>query len=240
MAPLFINLTLWIGVFMLMVIMRLEVDGEGIAGLTAAQRYFGRWLLLAAMAALQAAVCCAGCLVMGVQATSAPLFFLTAIIASQAYLAIQYMLSTLFQHVGKGLCIVLVFVQIPAATGLYPIEMTTPFFQAVYPAFPFTYGIGAMREIIGGIYDGAWASDIAVLGVFFVVAMALGVVLRSHLVNLNRRARSRKAASSTASRSRCPSAVSAWRSWCACWLIAPNTAWRYASAPRSSCAGTRV
>ena len=186
MAPLFINLTLWIGVFMLMVIMRLEVDGEGIAGLTAAQRYFGRWLLLAAMAALQAAVCCAGCLVMGVQATSVPLFFLTAIIASQAYLAIQYMLSTLFQHVGKGLCIVLVFVQIPAATGLYPIEMTTPFFQAVYPAFPFTYGIGAMREIIGGIYDGAWASDIAVLGAFFVVAMALGVVLRSHLVNLNR------------------------------------------------------
>ena len=186
MAPLFINLTLWIGVFMLMVIMRLEVDGEGVTGATAAQRYFGRWLLLAAMAALQAAVCCAGCLVMGVQATSAPLFFLTAIIASQAYLAIQYMLSTLFQHVGKGLCIVLVFVQIPAATGLYPIEMTTPFFQAVYPAFPFTYGIGAMREVIGGIYDGAWASNIAVLGAFFAVAMALGVVLRPHLVNLNR------------------------------------------------------
>ena len=32
MAPLFINLTLWIGVFMLMVIMRLEADGEDIAG----------------------------------------------------------------------------------------------------------------------------------------------------------------------------------------------------------------
>lgn len=186
MAPLFINLTLWIGVFMLMVIMRLEVDDEGIDGLTAAQRFFGRWLLLAAMAALQAAVCCAGCLAMGVQATSVPLFFLTAIIASQAYLAIQYMLSTLFQHVGKGLCVVLVFVQIPAATGLYPIEMTTPFFQAVYPAFPFTYGINAMREVIGGFYDGAWAGDVAVLGAFFVASMALGVLLRPYLVNLNR------------------------------------------------------
>ena len=186
MAPLFINLTLWIGVFMLMVIMRLEVDDEGIATLTAAQRYFGRWLLLAAMAALQAAVCCAGCLAMGVQTVNAPLFLLTAVVASQAYLAIQYMLSTLFQHVGKGLCVVLVFVQIPAATGLYPIEMTTPFFQAVYPVFPFTYGINAMREVIGGFYDGAWAGDVATLGAFFAVSMLLGVILRPYLVNLNR------------------------------------------------------
>ena len=186
MAPLFINLTLWIGVFMLMVIMRLEVDDEGIGNLTAGQRYFGRWLLLAAMAALQAAVCCAGCLAMGVQTVSAPLFLLTAVIASQAYLAIQYMLSTLFQHVGKGLCVVLVFVQIPAATGLYPIEMTTPFFQAVYPVFPFTYGINAMREVIGGFYDGAWAGDVATLGAFFAASMLLGVLLRPYLVNLNR------------------------------------------------------
>lgn len=186
MAPLFINLTLWIGAFMLMVIMRLEVDDEGFERLTAAQRYFGRWLLLAAMAAAQAAVCCAGCLAMGVQTVSAPLFLLTAVIASEAYLAIQYLLSTLFQHVGKGLCVVLVFVQIPAATGLYPIEMTTPFFQAVYPVFPFTYGINAMREVIGGFYDGAWAGDIAALAAFFAAAMALGVILRPHLVNLNR------------------------------------------------------
>ena len=96
------------------------------------------------------------------------------------------MLSTLFQHVGKGLCVVLVFVQIPAATGLYPIEMTTPFFQAVYPVFPFTYGINAMREVIGGFYDGAWAGDVATLGAFFAVSMLLGVILRPYLVNLNR------------------------------------------------------
>ena len=186
MAPLFINLTLWIGVFMLMVIVRLEVDEGDISDLTAVQRHFGRWLLLALLAAIQACVCCAGCLLMGVQTHSAPLFFLTAVGASQAYLAIQYTLSTLFQHVGKGLCVLLVFVQIPAATGLYPIEMTSPFFQAVYPVFPFTYGINAMREVIGGFYDGAWLSDMAVLAAFFAVALAAGALLRPRLVNLNR------------------------------------------------------
>lgn len=186
MAPLFINLTLWIGAFMLMVIMRKEVDGEGVAGIKPWQRYLGRWLLLALMATLQAVVCVAGCLAIGVQTVNAPLFFLTAIGASLAYLSIQYALSSTFQHVGMGLCVILVFVQIPAATGLYPIEMTTSFFQAVYPVFPFTYGIGAIREVIAGFYDGAWAHDMGVLAVFFAGFMALGLAARPHFANLNR------------------------------------------------------
>ena len=44
MAPLFMNLTLWIGVFMLLVILRQEVDREGIPNLTARQSYLGRLL----------------------------------------------------------------------------------------------------------------------------------------------------------------------------------------------------
>ena len=186
MAPLFINLTLWIGVFMLMVIFRLEVDDEGIKNLTIAQRTFGRGLLLAIIAALQAVVCCVGCLFMGVQTANAALFITTAVIASLSYLSIQYMLSTTLQHVGKGLCIILVFVQIPGATGLYPIEMTPDFFHAIYPLFPFTYGINAIRETICGFYDGAWASNIGVLVAFMVGFIVVGTVARPYMTNLNR------------------------------------------------------
>ena len=186
MAPLFINLTLWIGVFMLMVIFRLEVDEEEIENLTVAQHTFGRGLLLAIIAALQAAVCCVGCLIMGVQTASTPLFICTAVIASLAYLAIQYTLSTSLQHVGKALCIILVFVQIPGATGLYPIEMTPEFFRTVYPLFPFTYGINAIRETIGGFYDGAWLSYIGVLVAFMVGFLVVGTLVRPYLTNLNR------------------------------------------------------
>ena len=186
MAPLFINLTLWIGVFMLMVIMRNEVDDEGIENLTIAQRYLGRWLLLAIMVALQAIVCVAGCLYIGVQTVNAPAFFLTAVICSIAYLCIQYTLSTTLQHVGKAICVILVFVQIPGATGLYPVEMTTPFFQAIYPMFPFTYGVNAMRETICGFYDGAWLHEMGFLLAFAVVFVAIGILARPYLTNLNR------------------------------------------------------
>ncbi len=186
MAPLFTNLTLWIGVFMLMVILKQEVDGEGIRNLKIWQRYLGRWLFLAVFAALQAVVCCAGNLVIGVQTVNVPLFYLTAVVASLTYLSIQFALSVTLQHIGKGICVVLVFAQIPGATGLYPIEMTPPFFQAVYPFLPFTYGINAMRETISGFYDGQWGQLIGVLLVFLAVSFVVGLLVRPYFSNLNR------------------------------------------------------
>lgn len=186
MAPLFINMSLWIGVFMLMVIMRIEVDDEGIENLTAAQRYIARYLFFGGMVSLQAIVCSVGCLAIGVQCESVALFLLTAVIASLTYLAIQLTLSTTLQHIGKGICVILIFVQIPGATGLYPIEMTSPFFQFIYPFFPFTYGINALRETIAGFYGLEWVSLIAHLGIFFAIFLAIGLALRPYFSNLIR------------------------------------------------------
>lgn len=186
MSPLFINLTLWIGVFMLMVIMHIEVDDEGIKRLTIWQRFLGRGLLFAILVSIQAAICVTGCLALGVQTASVPLLYLTAILCSLTYLSIQYTLSTTLQHVGKGLCVILVFVQIPGATGLYPVELTTSFFQAVYPAFPFTYGINAMRECISGFYGNELAFYVGILFLFWLIFLLIGVFARPFLTNLNR------------------------------------------------------
>ena len=186
MAPLFINMSLWIGVFMLMVIMRIEVDDEGIENLTAAQRYIARYLFFGGVVSLQAIVCCVGCLAIGVQCESVALFLLTAVLASLTYLAIQLTLSTTLQHIGKGICVILIFVQIPGATGLYPIEMTSPFFQFIYPFFPFTYGINALRETIAGFYGLEWGSFMAHLGIFFAIFLAIGLALRPYFSNLIR------------------------------------------------------
>ena len=186
MAPLFINMSLWIGVFMLMVIMRIEVDDEGIENLTAAQRYIARYLFFGGMVSLQAIVCCVGCLAIGVQCESVALFLLTAVLASLTYLAIQLTLSTTLQHIGKGICVILIFVQIPGATGLYPIEMTSPFFQFIYPFFPFTYGINALRETIAGFYGLEWGSFMVHLGIFFAIFLAIGLALRPYFSNLIR------------------------------------------------------
>jgi len=186
MAPLFTNLTLWIGVFMLMVILKLEVDDEGVEGLTISQRYWARWLFFVPIVALQAIVCCAGNLYIGVQTVNVTLYFLTAVITALTYLSIQYALSTTLQHIGKGICVILVFTQIPGATGLYPIEMTPRFFQIVYPVLPFTYGINAMRETIAGFYGTTWGQLMGVLMVFMVASFLIGLLIRPYFTNLNR------------------------------------------------------
>ena len=185
MAPLFMNLTFWIGAFMLVVVMRQEVDSEGIRNLKLYQRYLGRFLLMAVMVVLQAVICCAGLLLIGVQAVSVPALFFAAVCTALSYLSIIFALSLTLQHIGKGICVLLVFAQIPGATGLYPVEMTSSFFQAVYPFMPFTYGINALREAICGFYGAQYAQMIAVLALFFALFLALGLLFRPLLANVN-------------------------------------------------------
>ncbi|WP_165062962.1 YhgE/Pip domain-containing protein [Adlercreutzia sp. ZJ154] len=186
MAPLFMNLTFWIGAFMLMVVLRQEVDDKGIKNLTLTQRYLGRYLLFAIMVILQAVICCAGLPHLGVEIANLPALFFAAAVASLAYLSIIYSLSVTLQHIGKGICIILVFAQIPGATGLYPIEMTSPFFQAIYPLLPFTYGISAMRESICGFYGSQYAVDIGILMLYLAVFMTIGILVRPLMSNVNR------------------------------------------------------
>lgn len=186
MAPLFMNLTFWIGAFMLLVIMRQEVDCEGVTNVTVTQRYVSRFIMFALFAVIQAVVCCVGLVALGVHAYNTAAMFFASAMASLAYLSIIYALSVVFQHVGKGLCIILVFMQIPSATGLYPIEMMADFYQELSPFFPFTYGISALREAICGFYGATFAYDIAILGVFFVVFLAFGICLRPVLAGVNR------------------------------------------------------
>ncbi len=186
MAALFTNLSLWIGSFVLVVILKLEVDSEGIDGLTVRQGYLGRWLLMACLAALQGLLVTAGDLVLGVQHVNAAAFMATGVVIALTYLSIIYALSVSFSHIGRGLCVVLVIMQIPGASGLYPIEMMPSFFRRLYPFFPFTYGIDAMREVISGFYDGHYWFCLRILGLFVILSFVLGLILRRSLGNFTR------------------------------------------------------
>ncbi|UJP09480.1 YhgE/Pip domain-containing protein [Microbacterium sp. KUDC0406] len=183
MAALFTNLSLWIGAFVLMVIFRLEVDTEGIEGISVRQAYLGRWMLFAAIVFFQSLLVSIGDLVIGVQTANAFAFVGTSVLIGLAYLSIIYALSVCFGIVGKGLCILLVIFQIPGASGLYPIEMMPDFFRGLYPFLPFTYGIDALRETISGFYDGHWWQAMGTLAVFVALAFALGLFLRRRLGN---------------------------------------------------------
>ena len=181
-APFYTNLALWVGGYVLIAIYKLEVDREGIGSFTARQGYFGRWLLMVILGAFQAIIVTVGDLVIGVQCVNPLLFVLGGVAISFTYVNIIYALSTTFKHIGKAIGVILVIVQIPGSSGMYPIEMMPGFFQWL---LPFTYGINLLRETVGGMYSFNYLFNLCILVVFLIVALFIGLQLRPLLLNLN-------------------------------------------------------
>ena len=186
-APFYTNLALWVGGFVLVAVYKLEVDREDLpgTGVTASQAFWGRWMLLALLGQVQAVICCAGDLALGVQCVSPAAYVLAGMVASLVYVLVVYALAATLKHVGKALAVLLVVLQIPGASGLYPIQMQPAFFQALGPWLPFTYGINAMREAVAGFYDGNYVRDLLVLLAFALPALLLATVGRPRLLDLD-------------------------------------------------------
>ena len=136
-------------------------------------------VLGAPLVSLQAIVCCAGNLFLGVRGGKCAPFLLDGDVRIP-YLPVHSVCAFgAAAACWQGrLCIILIFVQIPGATGLYPLLIETPdFFQAVYPVFPFTYGINALRETIGGFYGLQWLGEVGMLLLYFLAFFVIGFLL---------------------------------------------------------------
>jgi len=184
-APFFTSVALWVGGIALVAVFKLEVDEEKVGRVRPWQAYFGRWMLFVLLGTLCAIVCCAGDLALGIQCNYPVAFFLSAIVASFAFVNVIFALSVAFKHLGKALAFTLIILQVPGSAGMYPIEMMPPFFQAINPWLPFTYSNNAMREAIAGFYDGNLAYNLLMLLAFVIPSLLVGVTARSHLVNIN-------------------------------------------------------
>lgn len=188
MTPFYTNLALWVGGLILVSILKQEVDPAGISRkrLDPTRAYFGRWLLFMAAGAIQGLIVCLGdLLLLGVQCAHPLLFVLEGIYCSFVYVNIIYALAITFKHIGKAVAVLLIILQIPGSSGTYPIEMMPEFFQKLYPLFPFSYGIDAMREAIAGFYGNLFVKDLLYLLVFVALSFFTGLVIRPLIMNLN-------------------------------------------------------
>ncbi len=185
-TPFYTNLALWVGGFVLVAIHKLEVDrDERIRNYTPTQGYLGRWLLFMTVGFMQAIIATVGDIALGIQCAHPMLFILAGLLESFIYVNIIYALAATFRHIGKAVAVVLVIVQIPGASGLYPIEMMPEFFQRLKPFLPFTYGIQAMRGPIAGLYKMHYWNDMFHLLWYLPVALFIGLVVRRLAMNLN-------------------------------------------------------
>ena len=185
-TPFFTNLALWVAGFILMAMVKLRVDPEGLPKFTAVQAYFGRWLFYMVCGLAMGLVCCVGDLALGIQCESPAAFIGAGLLTVFVDVNLMFALAYAFRHIGKAIAVILLIVQIPGSSGMFPIEMMPDFFQVIHPLLPFTYSIDAMREAIGGFYGMDYLHDMLLLGLLFVpLGFAIGLGIGRCDFNLN-------------------------------------------------------
>ena len=179
MTPFYTVLSIWVGSLLMSSLLTTKVEDEE-KKYKPYQKYFGRGLLFVIISLFQTLIITLGDMyVLGTQATSPYRFVLYALLISLLFSSIIYTIVCILGNVGKAVCIVLLVLQLGSSGGTFPIQMTSEFFQALYPKVPFTYSIGLLREAIGGVYIPAVERDIKILFIYLIVVLVGGAILVS-------------------------------------------------------------
>ena len=130
-------------------------------------------------------VCAGDILFFGIQCDNPLQFVLAGWVASLVFSNIVYTLTVSFGDIGKALAVVLLVMQVGGSGGTFPIEMTGPVFQAIYPFLPFTHGINAMHAAMAGAYHMEYWVELGILASYLIPSLALGVIFRRPVIKAN-------------------------------------------------------
>ena len=185
-APFYSTLAIWVGMTILVSLVKVHADKEGLAQVKPHELFFGRYLLFFLLSQIQTLVIVLGDLyLLKIQCLYPLEFWIASAVASFAFSMLIYALTIAFGDIGKALAVVVMVIQIAGSGGTYPIEALPSFFKAVYIFFPFPYAINAMRECIGGMYQNTYSLCLLELLVFAVAGLLVGLVIRIPFIRIN-------------------------------------------------------
>lgn len=177
MTPFYTVLSIWVGALLMSSLLTTKVEDEE-GKYKPCEKYFGRWILFLVISLLQTLVITLGDMyILGTQAVSPYRFVFYGLLISALFSSIIYTIVHLLGNVGKAVCIILLVLQLGSSGGTFPIQMTSGFFQALYPKVPFTYSIGLLREAVGGVYIPAAQRDMKILLIGIVITLVSGTIL---------------------------------------------------------------
>lgn len=196
MTPFYTTLCLWVGILLLTSLLTTEVhvhhheiEGEGAVDdddyYKPYQVYLGRGLTFLSIALIQALIVSLGDIfLLKVKMDNPFLFVIISLFVGTVFNFIVYSLVSIFGNIGKAVGVILLVLQVAGSGGTFPIQVTPKFFQMIYPFLPFTYGISAMREAIGGIYMPNLSRDISVLAIFLIASIVINIFLKAPINRL--------------------------------------------------------
>ncbi|MGP1616786.1 YhgE/Pip family protein [Peptostreptococcus stomatis] len=181
MAPFYSVLAAWVGVIILSTILSTEPSKQ----YRSIDRYLGRLLFFLILSLIQSIIISTGdLLLLGVTAKEPILFILILMLCSIAFCILIFTLVSCFKTLGKGIAMFLLVIQIGGSGGTFPVQMTPTFFRTINSVIPFTYGINACREAIGGVYMQNLLGDIGALLLFAIIPLIFGIMFKEDINDL--------------------------------------------------------
>lgn len=192
-APFYICLALWVGcvITSAMVSTRFKPNprfnpmnnslNSNIQKFDPESVYLGRMGLFLIISILQSLIIIVGLLLLGLNISSTFLFIITTFYIGLCLMITIYSIISTLGNSGKALVIVLLVFQIPATGGTYPIQLLPPFFQFIHSLLPLTYGIEALREVMGGVYWSNYIYNILILTIYPIAAFLITLLVKEKL-----------------------------------------------------------
>ena len=181
MAPFYSVLAAWVGVIILSTILSTEPSKQ----YRSIDRYLGRLSFFLILSLIQSIIISTGdLLLLGVTAKEPVLFILILMLCSIAFCILIFTLVSCFKTLGKGIAMFLLVIQIGGSGGTFPVQMTPTFFRTINSVIPFTYGINACREAIGGVYMQNLLGDIGALLLFAIIPLIFGITFKEDINDL--------------------------------------------------------
>ena len=173
-APFFIAIALWVFGLMAYLVLR-TVNNRALAGpLRSVPIALGGWLPGAFLGILSALVLYLAVeLGLGLDPKDALDTVGLSILVILTFSAMAHLLKLAFGTAGSLLLVVLLMLQLTSAGGLYPVETTPGFFQALHPLLPMTYVVDALRVTISGGETSHVVRAVIVLGAYLIGSLAV-------------------------------------------------------------------
>ncbi len=189
MSPYYTSLSMWVASLFMVVLMQVHVSQKRRQKLdnpTPNQLYLGRYGVFGLLALLQATTVALGnVFFLGVQCEHLFLYLLTCWVSAFVFSLTIYTFVVSFGNVGKAISVIGLVLQLAGSGGIFPVEMSGAFFEAIYPWLPFAHSMPAMQACIAGMYGNQFWVDIFQLLLFVIPVLLLGLVLRKPMIRFN-------------------------------------------------------
>lgn len=173
-APFVMSLGLFVGILIISLFMNFNRPAD----VAPVQWLVDRFVSLSGLAIIQAALLLVFALFfIRIQATNPGLLILTLMVAAVSFSAIVLFLASVAGNVGRFIAVALVLMQLPTTGGDLPIIMLGDGIRSITPFLPFKYSIAGVRtSLMLGNTDQIF-SNIVILLVFALIAIALTFVV---------------------------------------------------------------